>query len=252
MLTTSEIVKAVTSTRGGGNAGSLAFLARRERGKGTVKQTAFLKDAQQQHPVGTAPTAQAYDHPNRAVTQRSTFAPEKTITLDPWSANPLLDDAEQAQPALAAVAHTSNGEPPTLFESGPLPPFTASGVDPQHLTRLPFRTRHAAATESSPAAVLRMVETHGPNPDAQAPSPGLDEYRNRMSGWLRGTWTNPNAPAVDASTRAAAEGDLYDSMFGASDAATAAKRAPMNAAAADFAAQRAKTGKYSGIGKAQR
>ncbi len=41
-------------------------------------------------------------------------------------------------------------------------------------------------------------------------------------------------------------------MFGASDAATAAKRAPMNAAAADFAAQRAKTGKYSGLAKAQR
>jgi len=190
--------------------------------------------------------------PNRAVTQRSTFAPQKTITLDPWSVNPLLDDAEQAQPALTAVARKSNGDPPTLFESGDLPPFTASGVDPQHLTRLPFRTRHAAATESSPAAVLRMVETHGPNPDAQAPSPGLDEYRNRMSGWLRGTWTNPDAPAVDASTQEAAAADLYDSMFGASDAATAAKRAPMNAAAADFAAQRAKTGKYSGIGKAQR
>ncbi len=28
--------------------------------------------------------------PNRAVTQRSTFAPEKTITLDPWSVNPGL------------------------------------------------------------------------------------------------------------------------------------------------------------------
>ncbi len=190
--------------------------------------------------------------PNRVVTQRSTFAPEKTITLDPWSVNPLLDDAEQAQPALVAVARTSNGEPPTLFESGDLPPFTASGVDPQHLTRLPFRTRHAAATEPSPAAVLRMVETHGPNSDAQSPSPGLDEYRTRMSGWLRGTWTNPNAPAVDASTQEAAATDLYDSMFGASDAATAAKRAPMNAAAADFAAQRAKTGRYSGIGKAQR
>ncbi len=189
--------------------------------------------------------------PNRAVTQRSTFTPEKTITLDPWSVNPLLDDAEQAQPALAAVARKSNGDPPTMFESGDPPPFTASGVDPQHLTRLPFRARHAAATESSPATVLRMVENHGPNPDAQAPSPGLDEYHNRMSGWLRGTWTNPTAPAVDASTQEAAAADLYDSLFAASDAATAARRAPMNAAAADFAAQRAKTGKYS-IGRAQR
>ncbi len=65
MLSSTEIVKAVTSTPSGGSAGSLAFLARREKGKGTVKQTAFLKDAQQQHPVGTAPTVQAYDHPGR-------------------------------------------------------------------------------------------------------------------------------------------------------------------------------------------
>ena len=190
--------------------------------------------------------------PNRAVTQRSTFNPTTTVHIDPWSANPLLDDAEQAQPALTAMARTSNGDPPTQFVSGDFPPFLASGVDPTHLMRLPFRMRHAAAAETSPAAVLKMVETHGTDPDAQAPSPGLDEYRNRMSGWLRGTWTNPNAPAVDAATQEAAAADLYDSMFGASDAATAAKRAPAIAAAADFAAQRAKTGKYSGIGRGQR
>jgi len=65
MLSSTEIVKAVTSTPSGGSAGSLAFLARREKGKATVKQTAYLKDAQQQHPVGTAPTAQTYDHPGQ-------------------------------------------------------------------------------------------------------------------------------------------------------------------------------------------
>lgn len=191
--------------------------------------------------------------PNRAVTMRSAFNPTTTVHVDPWSTNPLLDDAEQAQPALVDLARKTNGDPPTLFESGDLPPFTASGVDPQHLTRLPFRTRHAAATEPSPAAVLKMVETHGPDSDAQAPSPGLDEYRNRMSGWLRGTWTNPNAPAVDASAKEAAAGDLYDSMFAAADAATAAKLAPMNAAAADAAAKRTRTGAYAdGLGRAQR
>ncbi len=190
--------------------------------------------------------------PNRAVTMRSAFNPTTTVHIDPWSTSPLLDDAEQAQPALVAVARKTNGDPPNMFVSGDLPAFTASGIDPQHLMRLPFRTRHAAATESSPAEVLKMVETHGSNPDAQAQSAGLDEYRNRMSGWLRGTWTNPDATTVDASTQAAAAADLYDSMFAASDAATAAKRAPAIAAAADFNAQRAKTGKYSGIGRAQR
>lgn len=63
MLHSSEIVKAGTSTPSGGSAGSLAFLAHREKGKSTVKGTAFLRDMQQQRPVGTAPTAQTYKHP---------------------------------------------------------------------------------------------------------------------------------------------------------------------------------------------
>ncbi len=63
MLTSTEIVKAATASRSGGNAGSLAFLARREKGKSSVKQTAFLKDAQQQRPVGAAPTGEQYAHP---------------------------------------------------------------------------------------------------------------------------------------------------------------------------------------------
>jgi len=65
MLSSAEIVKAVTSTRSGGSAGSLAFLAHREKGKGSVNQSAFLKDAQQQHPVGAATTAESYNHPGR-------------------------------------------------------------------------------------------------------------------------------------------------------------------------------------------
>jgi len=79
MLSSTEIVKAVTSTPSGGSAGSLAFLARREKGKATFKQTAFLKDAQQQHPVGTAPTAQTYDHPGR-LAYHSKPRPEGPLT----------------------------------------------------------------------------------------------------------------------------------------------------------------------------
>jgi len=79
MLSSTEIVKAVTSTRSGGSAGSLAFLARREKGKGTVKQTAFLKDMQQQRPVGTAPTAESYNHPGR-LAYRTKPRPDGALT----------------------------------------------------------------------------------------------------------------------------------------------------------------------------
>ncbi len=65
MLTSTEITKLVAAPPSGLTAGALAHLARREHGQSTVKQSAFLKDMQQQRPVGTAPTAQAYQHPGR-------------------------------------------------------------------------------------------------------------------------------------------------------------------------------------------
>jgi len=65
MLTTNEITKLVAAPPSGLTAGGLAHLAQREKGKQTVKAEAFLRDAQQQHPVGTAPTAQTYAHPGR-------------------------------------------------------------------------------------------------------------------------------------------------------------------------------------------
>jgi len=65
MLTTNEITQHVAAPPSGLNAGALAHLAHRERGNSTVKAEAFLKDMQQQRPVGTAATAQAYQHPGR-------------------------------------------------------------------------------------------------------------------------------------------------------------------------------------------
>ncbi len=65
MLSSTEITKLIASPPSGLTAGALAHLARREHGQSTVKQSAFLKDMQQQRPVGTAPTAQAYEHPGR-------------------------------------------------------------------------------------------------------------------------------------------------------------------------------------------
>ncbi len=79
MLSSAEIVKAVTSTPSGGSAGSLAFLAHREKGKATVKQSAFLKDAQQQRPVGAAPTAQTYQHPG-SLAYRTKPRPDGALT----------------------------------------------------------------------------------------------------------------------------------------------------------------------------
>lgn len=65
MLTTNEIVKLIASPPNGLTAGALAHFAQREHGKSTVTQSAFLKDAQHQHPVGATPTPESYNHPGR-------------------------------------------------------------------------------------------------------------------------------------------------------------------------------------------
>src|SRR5437868_3278013 len=59
------------------------------------------------------------------------------IQVSPWSANPVIDGLKAKNPDLFALAVKVDGPPPTLFESGDLPPFVASGIDPQFLMRLP-------------------------------------------------------------------------------------------------------------------
>jgi hypothetical protein len=45
-----------------------------------------------------------------------------------------------------------------MFNTGNVSRFTASGVDPKLLRRVPYRLRHQAALENDPAKVLQMVE----------------------------------------------------------------------------------------------
>jgi len=152
---------------------------------------------------------------------RSIFKPNVTVYVDPWSVNALLDDAVQSIPATVNAVIVSNGDAPTMFESGDLPPFTASGIDPQVLASLPWKVRHAAAAEPSTAIVYKWLEqfVHS-EPGVEAPTaPGLDEFVSRFQSWLRGQWTNPAFRGADPAQQAAAEGDLYDALFGADEAA---------------------------------
>lgn len=138
-----------------------------------------------------------------------------------------------------------------MFESGDLPPFTASGVDPQVLMRLPWRFRHAAAMDRDPARVL--AEQHGYDSTAELPCTGLEDYIARFRGWLRGSWTNPSFAGVASAQIAEAQGDFYDALFGDAERSTAAAKAAQLAADAQFQAIRSRTGQYAdGFGRAGR
>ncbi len=123
-----------------------------------------------------------------AVAYASRFNSQVQVTLDPYGRNPLLEDLRQALPDVYAIA-TRQAPPPTLFEVGDLPPFTASGVDPAVLLDLPWHLRHEAAAATSAGTVLALLEATAHDPDGYpwgAPHVGVTEYVNRMTAWAAG------------------------------------------------------------------
>lgn len=176
---------------------------------------------------------------SRAEARPSQYNEQTTVVVDEWAVNVLLDDATQAIPAEVAFARTKCGEPPTMFESGDLPPFTASGVDPSMLMLLPWRTRHAGALQSSAAVLLSWVELYGSDDGIELPSPGLQEYISRMWSWLSGKWVNPNFVDPNAAAKAAEDAATYEALFGDEEVPHHAALAAQNAADKQFGDMRA-------------
>ena len=187
---------------------------------------------------------------NTPMTATVTMPSSTKVLVDPWAANPLVDGFTAMNPSLVAAA-LLDGPAPTLFESGDLPAFTASGVDVAILTLLPFGVRHYAATAEARGQVLQMVEEYGRDPNASIESDGLSSYIRRVADWLTGRLLQRTAAGVNPDPALA--GGLYNSLYGAQEAALAARRAPAVARQADRMAQQQRTGAYAdGIGRARR
>lgn len=137
-------------------------------------------------PADLQPARPVHAHRARPVTARSVFNRNVEVTVDAGGLNPLLEDAAQTHPCYP-VAMTE-AEPPTVFNSGDLPPFLASGLDPKVLLDLPWQARHAAAASESRAEVLAMIEACAADPaDAgNYEHPGRIDFESRMSAWLVG------------------------------------------------------------------
>jgi hypothetical protein len=139
----------------------------------------------------------------RNAAPRRTFAAASSPAsgLPEYAENPLLDAYSKSHPQIVAEALTG-GPAPTLFEAGNLPSFTASGNDPQALTRLPWQARHAAAKadQAGWAAIFEKYANNGSDDDARlkagraaqpqqyggyGDAPGNSAYAARMNSWLR-------------------------------------------------------------------
>lgn len=126
--------------------------------------------------------------PHQLTTVTSLWAPHRTVDVDAYAANPLLDDLRQVLATDVANAE-QRGPAPTLFPSGDLPAFTTSGADPAVLAQLPWQARHAAAAAHTPELV-EILEDCAPGPEAIAnaiahDSPGRAQYIARVDAWLR-------------------------------------------------------------------
>jgi len=151
------------------------------------------------------------------------------VRIDPWAANPIVDGLQAKNPATYAAA-LADGPPPTLFESGDLPPFTASGVDVQTLMRLPFAVRHFAATATTAGEVLQLMENYAADPNASADSPGLSDYLMRVADWISGRNANRSPFAPRTEGQHSGDDSTYSQMFGELDALHNAKVAAANKA----------------------
>lgn len=142
-------------------------------------------------------------------------------------------------------ASSNDGNVPTLFSSGDLPPFTASGMDPSALLSVPWFARHAVAAAKTQEQAYELVEAmSGPDGDVAASLDaavvhhiGNVDYKQRVQSWVMAGDTAAAAKEQDRGARAAVAArasaprvenltgdELYDNLFGAADRSRAALR----------------------------
>lgn len=145
------------------------------------------KLARAERAVAAAPLSVTAASPGGATRQvQSSIDPWKTVTVDVYARNPLLDDARQSSLAYPLAQATATPAP-TVFESGDLPPWTASGVESAQLLRVPWYARHWAAAEPDRGAVLAAVEHFASTPISgwdKYSHPGAQMYMTRVKAWL--------------------------------------------------------------------
>lgn len=118
----------------------------------------------------------------------SLVSPSARVSIDVYGLNPIAEDYRQVNAANYQVSTAKAGAPPKMFASGTadLPAFTASGIDPQLLLRLPYTARHYVAALPDTAAALAIFEDDATNPDLTLGHRGLQDAIARVRNWAAG------------------------------------------------------------------
>jgi hypothetical protein len=130
---------------------------------------------------------------------------------DTYSTNPLVDRLKQTQPAVHKIASAERSAP-TMWESGDLPPMTASGAPAEVLLQLPPGTRHLGASLPTRAELMAFVDQYAGSPAGLViRSPGYDRYAASVQNW--GSGLHSDADPVPATT-VEDQDALMTAMFG--------------------------------------
>jgi hypothetical protein len=102
--------------------------------------------------------------------------------------NPVGARLAHERPAEVAAARQAGLREPTLFPSGELPPFTASGLDPSVLLHVPWQARIAVARATTVVEAYSLLNEYaGPDGDEAAARDFADierDLEDRYHAWL--------------------------------------------------------------------
>jgi len=178
---------------------------------------AYRRDRMVADPAATAATIKALT----PVHISSALAAAAGPAAPADAVNPLVAEIARSRPALFRVA-SAEAPPPTLFVSGDLPPFVASG-DERVLAALPRppTARHAVAAATTAAEALAIVEdVSGPRGEWAAAEyaghPGRADCEQRVRAWAIGPpgQTRLDRQHIAQADQDAMEAELYRDLFG--------------------------------------
>ncbi len=132
--------------------------------------------------------------------------------------NPLVAAAMRDRPNRIAARATD--PVPTLFASGDLPPFTASGIDPNVLLQVPWQARHPVAAAATQAQAYELLQQYSGAEAVTAAAIDFDRLdENRAYAQRVEQWQIDSMP----------EDQAYDDLFAEDDAARLTKLKAVNA-----------------------
>lgn len=123
----------------------------------------------------------------------SIISPPARVVIDPYGPNPLAEDYKQVNPATYGISEREAGPAPKMFAGGTqdLPAFTASGIDPRLLLKLPYGIRHATAAEPDMATVHGIFEQYTDEPTTVLEHEGWSAAIGRIRNWAAGRMDLP-------------------------------------------------------------